>query len=246
MGVNPALVARLGKEPDTVLAAEFGVSKQAVFQLRAHRGIPRFPGSRERVEILLDAVIGPHAADNVATSAQCSAETVRKVLRSRQEATAYRHAVAVADARVRDVLEQHPEWSDARIARELGLASPTSVRRRRERWDLRSPRPPRRLSRALHASVTERVSKQMQADGWWCERGCPPGTSRRRTQEPPTPYDINHGWCDVWARTARTMANRGKVVDLEGHTVLLLGGRYYDAEVPDGVENWRELPCMRA
>lgn len=65
------------------------------------------------------------------------------------------------------------------------------------------------------------------------------------------PYDIDNGVCDYFASDlVLALEAIGKVaetywtpeeVDLPGHCWVKVDGRFYDAETPFGVADWREL-----
>jgi predicted GNAT family acetyltransferase len=103
--------------------------------------------------------------------------------------------------------------------------------------------------------VTEKVATDMQRVGWYS------GDSRKRRHDRPTAWDINNGWCEEWAEEARRRLG-GEVADLaalryekfglpEGifedvaHVVLLLRGKFYDAQDPQGVSDPRQLHLVR-
>lgn len=69
-----------------------------------------------------------------------------------------------------------------------------------------------------------------------------------------TPEEINQGECDVfadeiveeypeatWVNNLEFAAQNG----ISEHVWVECGGTYYDAEVPGGVSDWRELPFFR-
>lgn len=69
----------------------------------------------------------------------------------------------------------------------------------------------------------------------------------------PLPWDINQGYCEEWATEVawrynqegdRTAAITGMYMGLDEpwHTYVILDGKYYDAEAPDGVDDPSELP----
>ncbi len=95
---------------------------------------------------------------------------------------------------------------------------------------------------------TEAWLDQMQERGWY-----PPG-SKTRSFERPTEWDINCGDCEDWAVGARKLLGGQEVwleelIDLEPedlcHCVLLLDGRYYDSQHPDGVTNIEALDLVQ-
>lgn len=64
--------------------------------------------------------------------------------------------------------------------------------------------------------------------------------------------DINRGDCEIFAIYLNHFFPDGDVTDNEVmgdrkhdwyHAFLYLDGRYYDSEAPDGVTDWRNLPC---
>ena len=66
-----------------------------------------------------------------------------------------------------------------------------------------------------------------------------------------TPKEINNGYCDQWA-TLFVDKFGGKhqwtydiPEDANGHSWVLLNGKYYDAEKPAGVSKLEELPYMQ-
>ena len=75
------------------------------------------------------------------------------------------------------------------------------------------------------------------------------------------PYDINCGFCEEWGERVAELyreatGNNGiDVIDpgnlsgnpddsLLGHVFIRFRGRYYDAECPEGVDDWRKLPLF--
>ena len=69
------------------------------------------------------------------------------------------------------------------------------------------------------------------------------------------PWDINNGNCDLFAEdlvlAAEQLGKQGQVFvtpedeDLPGHCWVLVGGKHFDAETPEGVVDWRELPIFK-
>lgn len=95
--------------------------------------------------------------------------------------------------------------------------------------------------------VTESMLDQMQEDGWYTSKG-------DYVHSRPLPWDINNGRCEEWAEAAKDALGRGEsdfVEDMDpelydiAHIVLVLDGRYYDAQVPEGVDSLRDLPIVR-
>ena len=73
-----------------------------------------------------------------------------------------------------------------------------------------------------------------------------------------SPYDINNGPCEEFAMevidrsglpyagpTWEIYEDSTDGVALPGHVWAVHGGRNYDAEAPDGVDDWRDLPLFR-
>lgn len=74
-----------------------------------------------------------------------------------------------------------------------------------------------------------------------------------------TPWDINCGQCEEWAEAAAKELGFGSVQWLPEfpfrtarknkrgirHCVLMIGGRYYDAQNIFGVTDWRSLDVVR-
>lgn len=66
----------------------------------------------------------------------------------------------------------------------------------------------------------------------------------------PDVWDINNGWCLVFAETVAERVPGAKVVDAADlgadpsvcHYVLVHNGRFYDAEAPEGMEAVCDLP----
>jgi GNAT superfamily N-acetyltransferase len=103
--------------------------------------------------------------------------------------------------------------------------------------------------------VTEKITSNMQEGGWYGPREHLPRHDR------PTAWDINNGHCEEWAEEASRRLG-GYPVDLaalkyemfglpEGifedvaHVVLLLRGKFYDAQDPQGVSDPRQLHLVR-
>jgi hypothetical protein len=88
----------------------------------------------------------------------------------------------------------------------------------------------------------------MQRTGWY-RTDLADGKLR---YERPLPWDINSGWCESWAEVAKHALGDGAEVfwldeidpDLT-HCVLLYRDRYYDAQVPEGVVDIRDLPLVQ-
>jgi len=60
-----------------------------------------------------------------------------------------------------------------------------------------------------------------------------------------SPAAINRGWCSVFAILGRRLVG-GTLLATNGHVILRgKDGRYYDAERPGGVSNWKSLPYFK-
>jgi hypothetical protein len=66
-----------------------------------------------------------------------------------------------------------------------------------------------------------------------------------------TIYDINNGMCDQWAIAVEKLIPNAQAIWLEDlgvdipHMVILYEGRYYDADVPQGVDDPKDLPISK-
>ena len=60
------------------------------------------------------------------------------------------------------------------------------------------------------------------------------------------PFDINQGTCYNFAAKVVALAS-GEVIENEfyNHAFILHEGKYYDAEEPEGVEEWEQLPFIQ-
>lgn len=106
----------------------------------------------------------------------------------------------------------------------------------------------RRIVEISLLQVTDEVLDEMQATGWY------PVGQRQRSGGRPIAWDINCGSCEEWARLAVKRVG-GKAywldqimnVDPEevSHCVLVLGGRFYDAQNPEGVDSIHDLDVAR-
>lgn len=57
------------------------------------------------------------------------------------------------------------------------------------------------------------------------------------------PSDINSGECFKWAYIAYSLFEDVELYDLPHHAFVKYKGKYYDAECPEGEENWKDLPA---
>ena len=69
----------------------------------------------------------------------------------------------------------------------------------------------------------------------------------------PNAWDINCGWCEEWAIMAESKYG-GEIIWLDqidesyfdfGHAVLLLNGKFYDSQHPNGVSSPDELDLVK-
>ena len=74
-----------------------------------------------------------------------------------------------------------------------------------------------------------------------------------------SPYDINNGQCEYFSMevikrmdgysdclTEVCTENFVEFGELAGHCWILYKGKHYDAESPQGVKNWKQLPIFMA
>jgi len=63
-----------------------------------------------------------------------------------------------------------------------------------------------------------------------------------------TPCDVVNGHCQQWAELANKRIPKSEIFFLEHndipHAVIFLAGLYYDAETPQGVRDYRQLPIF--
>lgn len=60
-------------------------------------------------------------------------------------------------------------------------------------------------------------------------------------------YDINCGQCEEWANRVQELAGEHDVTVHDSdacHIFVEYGGRFYDAECPQGVDRWKQLPIF--
>lgn len=67
-----------------------------------------------------------------------------------------------------------------------------------------------------------------------------------------TPEVCNDGFCDLFAAEfvkrfpgAKTYSTEESLDKTFGHVWVKYKGKYYDAEIPNGVSNWKDLPYMK-
>ena len=54
-------------------------------------------------------------------------------------------------------------------------------------------------------------------------------------------HDINKGWCGTWAEKVRAKDPSAEIWASSDHMFIKKNGKYYDAETPSGVSDWRKL-----
>jgi len=106
-------------------------------------------------------------------------------------------------------------------------------------------------------AITESILDTMQQDGWWDG----PDSARVYRHDRPCAWDINCGMCGDWADEAERRLG-GEAADLSAlryrkfklpqgifedvsHVVLVLDGRFYDAQDIAGVDDPRQLQLVR-
>lgn len=67
-----------------------------------------------------------------------------------------------------------------------------------------------------------------------------------------SPEDCNNGLCDIWAKKFKEEYPEAEMWDTEqtygethGHVWVKYGNKFYDAEIPDGVLDWKQIPYMK-
>lgn len=67
-----------------------------------------------------------------------------------------------------------------------------------------------------------------------------------------SPEDCNNGLCDIWAEKFKEEYPEAEIWDTEetygethGHVWVKYDGKFYDAETPNGVTDWKQLPFMK-
>jgi len=84
--------------------------------------------------------------------------------------------------------------------------------------------------------VTQEILERMRRAGFYY---------RKRVRYDPTVWDINNGHCEAWAFRAAELipGSFAAWIDTQ-HCVLIYNGRFYDADCPQGTQNWEELPMF--
>lgn len=91
----------------------------------------------------------------------------------------------------------------------------------------------------------DRILAEMRTEGFWHE-------GQRRHDA--TAWDVNNGLCEEFAERVtdrlagadvRWLCDEAPGSDAPAHCVVVFHGRYYDAECPEGVPDWRRLPIVR-
>lgn len=90
---------------------------------------------------------------------------------------------------------------------------------------------------AVMAEATRVMLERIREKGWPIQPG-----------QTPLPWDITHGWCVDWAEFVCARIPGAVMAEHDDgdmlHTFVVLGGRYYDAECPDGVTHVLRLPVF--
>lgn len=106
--------------------------------------------------------------------------------------------------------------------------------------------------RAMERATSALLADQ-KAVAYYGQKGSPDYRAGRIEH----PYDINCGFCEEWADSVVQQVPEAEVVgvanltgnpddDLEyPHVFVLYRGRFYDAECPGGVDDWKQLPAFQ-
>src|SRR5688500_3129804 len=96
----------------------------------------------------------------------------------------------------------------------------------------------REMLREVTAEVLARMSNSRHVD-----------TEQKELPFWPTTYDINCGWCEDWGRRVEARVPQASGVWLEepsgddhSHYAIHFRSMWYDAECPEGVEDFHDLP----
>jgi hypothetical protein len=92
--------------------------------------------------------------------------------------------------------------------------------------------------RRILDQVTGEILDEMRLDGFYYQ-------GRKRYD--PQVWDINNGYCDSWALRAAELIPGAFTAWIDpdvDHCVLVYDGKFYDADCPDGVDKWSELPMF--
>ena len=93
------------------------------------------------------------------------------------------------------------------------------------------------LRRVLN-QVTEEILDRMRRDGFYYQG---------QLRFDPVVWDVNNGHCAAWAKRAAELVPGSFTAWIDpavDHCVLVYDGRFYDADCPDGVDRWSELPMF--
>lgn len=57
--------------------------------------------------------------------------------------------------------------------------------------------------------------------------------------------DIRGGDCMAWAAVVKRFIPIAELMSTSGHAFVKIGSKYYDAEAPKGVSDWKQLPIFK-
>lgn len=92
--------------------------------------------------------------------------------------------------------------------------------------------------RRILDQVTQEILDRMRRDGF---------EYRGEMRHDPLVWDINNGHCEAWAQRAAELIPGAFTAWIDpdvDHCVLVYDGRFYDADCPDGVHRWSQLPMF--
>jgi hypothetical protein len=98
---------------------------------------------------------------------------------------------------------------------------------------------------ALLAQTRDSFLAKMQEKGFWY---------LSNLRHDPFPWDINNGLCEefatiIWERFDRCsieiLSNEDLSEEEYTHTFMKHGNLFFDAEAPNGVDDWRNLPFFK-
>ena len=144
------VVYRLGRVPDTVIADEMQVSKEAVRQQRVRRGIPRYTAAPEITQEVR-ACLGTASDADVAEKFGLT-KTAVQMARRNAGIPAFRDTTGTLRAQIEDIDWENDIRTDAQIAQDLATRTSTvctirnelGVPTSRERGRPSTPRQPNR------------------------------------------------------------------------------------------------------
>ncbi len=95
--------------------------------------------------------------------------------------------------------------------------------------------------------VTEEILDRMRREGFHVQYNVVTGEPMDELRHDPTVWDINNGCCEEWAELAADRIPGAFTVWIDpdvDHCVLCYDGKFYDADCPDGVDRWGQLPMF--